>query len=71
VQSDGTLESWRIALTPRNAETTRLLRQIVLNGNATDITRVDLLQANGDEQIMTIRAVPSNQSAWLPPHDNR
>jgi hypothetical protein len=58
VRTEGNAALWRMTLLPKQAEAARFVRQIALDGASGDITRIDILQGNGDEQIMTIRPSP-------------
>jgi hypothetical protein len=50
----GDLGSWRLTLTPIEAQVAALVRQVVVRGNGTAVHAVRTIQANGDESRMTL-----------------
>ena len=58
VRAEGTAEAWRLDLTPLNPRAGRLLRRVAIAGGGAEVREVLLVQANGDEQRMTITAKP-------------
>ena len=58
VRAEGTVEAWRLDLTPVDPRAGRLLRRVAITGAGADVQEVLLVQANGDEQRMTISATP-------------
>ena len=57
-KAEGTAEAWRLDLTPVDPRAGRLLRRVAITGTGADVQEVLLMQANGDEQRMTITATP-------------
>jgi outer membrane lipoprotein-sorting protein len=57
VAMQGNLEAWRLILTPRDPSLKQLLRQVTVEGAGTDLGSVRIVQANGDQSLMTIRPV--------------
>ena len=55
VAMQGNLAAWRLILTPRNPSLKQLLRQVTVEGTGTDLGSVRIVQANGDQSLMTIR----------------
>ncbi len=49
---------WTLDLVPLEARAARLLRRAQVSGRASEVGAVLLVQANGDEQQMTIRPLP-------------
>lgn len=54
VASEGNLTGWRLILTPRARQVAAFLRSIVIEGTDTDVHTIEIVQANGDEQDMTL-----------------
>ncbi len=50
--------AWRLTLQPAGARVARLVRQVEIDGQGTDVRRVDIREANGDRSVMTITSVP-------------
>jgi len=55
VTASGAGGSWTLGLVPLEPRAARLLRRAEVSGRASDVSAVLLVQANGDEQQMTIR----------------
>lgn len=55
VAMQGTLSGWQLILTPRGQPLTKLLRQITVEGAGSDLHALRVIQANGDQSLMTIR----------------
>lgn len=55
VAMQGTSAAWRLTLTPREQSLQRLLRRVTVDGTRTELRAVRIVQANGDESLMTIR----------------
>ncbi len=58
VAMQGSLAEWRLILTPRDQSLKQLLRQVTVEGGGTDLHAVRIVQANGDQSLMTIRPAP-------------
>ncbi len=58
VTASGTASAWTLELVPVEPRAARLLRQAQVSGSAFEVGAVLLVQANGDEQQMTIRPLP-------------
>ncbi|PGH56927.1 acyltransferase [Azospirillum palustre] len=56
---EGTLQDWRMQLTPRAEEARRIVQRIDIAGRDASIRRIELLQADGDRSIMTIQPDPA------------
>lgn len=55
VTMQGRPAAWRLILTPKGAPLTQFLRQISVDGSGTELRAVRIVQANGDQSLMTIR----------------
>jgi hypothetical protein len=58
VQIQGSLAAWRLDLAPVDPRAARLLRTVRISGTGADMREVLVIQANGDEQYMTIEPAP-------------
>ena len=58
VRADGTPDAWRLELAPLDPRAGKLLRRVAIAGTGAEVTEVLTVQANGDEQRMTITATP-------------
>jgi len=58
VTASGVASGWTLDLVPLEPRAARLLRRARISGRASDIDTVLLIQANGDEQQMTIGPLP-------------
>lgn len=57
----GTREEWRLELVPLDREAARKVRQVEIEGAGDVIRSVEILQADGDRSVMTLRP-PSSGS---------
>ena len=53
--TSGSMAGWTLDLVPRDPAAARLLRRVRLEGHEDQPSRLSLVQANGDEQVMTIQ----------------
>jgi hypothetical protein len=51
----GELERWNLRLTPLQAPVAKIVRQIEITGARDDLLRVEVLLADGDRSLMTLR----------------
>ena len=51
----GDVNRWTLSLTPLEARAASLVREIAISGAGDDLLRVDILQADGDRSLMTLR----------------
>jgi outer membrane lipoprotein-sorting protein len=58
VSAGGTLEDWRLDLTPIDPKARDLLRGLAIAGSDTTINTIMITLANGDTQRMTMRDAP-------------
>ncbi len=49
---------WRLTLQPADPRVAQFVKQVEIDGQGTDLRRVDIQQANGDRSVMTITARP-------------
>lgn len=54
VTMQGDLAGWRLTLTPANQRVARFLREVDIEGAGTEPRSVRIVQANGDQSLMTI-----------------
>jgi hypothetical protein len=54
----GTFDNWQMVLVPADAAGRRFLRYVVIDGTGTDLRRLRIVQANGDEQRLTLTPLP-------------
>lgn len=59
VALEGTLQDWRMQLTPRAEEARKTVQRIAIAGRDATIRRIEVLQADGDRSIMTIQPDPA------------
>ncbi len=59
VALEGTLQDWRMQLTPRAEEARRTVQRIVIAGRDAAIRRIEVIQGDGDRSIMTIQPDPA------------
>ena len=59
VALEGTVQDWRLQLTPRADEARAAVQRIVIAGREAVIRRIEILQADGDRSVMTIQPVPA------------
>jgi hypothetical protein len=54
VQLDGSVQKWRLSLSPREASVTKTVKQIRIEGAGTAIQTVEIRQADGDRSLLTV-----------------
>ncbi len=54
VEFEGSLDHWRLALTPRQTRMAKSVRRIRITGARDDIRRIEILERNGDRSLMTL-----------------
>ena len=59
VALEGTVQDWRLQLTPRADEARAAVQRIVIAGREAVIRRIEILQADGDRSVMTIQPDPA------------
>lgn len=52
----GSMDDWRLRLTPRLPELAEYLDAVVMHGNGGNVFRVETFEASGDRSVMTIDA---------------
>ena len=55
VQFAGTLERWALTLVPKDAKVATTVTQVRIEGSRDDLRKVEILEANGDRSLMTLR----------------
>lgn len=58
VQGDGSAAAWQLDLTPVNPAVARFLRGVRVVGSGAELRSIAVVQANGDEQDITIQDRP-------------
>lgn len=58
VTAEGSMAGWRLTLVPTDKRIARFLRQSTIDGAGTELRAIRIVEANGDEQVMTIEAAP-------------
>jgi hypothetical protein len=57
VRADGSMAAWRLSLSPA-PRLARFVRAVTIDGAGAEVRSIDVVQANGDEQRMTIQPAP-------------
>jgi outer membrane lipoprotein-sorting protein len=55
----GTLEHWTLTLAPRDSKVASTVSQVRIDGSRDALLKVDILEANGDRSLMTLRDRPA------------
>jgi hypothetical protein len=58
IEGEGSLAGWSLALTPLDATVGRILQKVRIDGAGGDVTFIQIVQANGDDDRMTITPLP-------------
>ena len=56
VEFTGSVQRWSLTLLPLNPELTRTVLQVRIDGSGDALRRVEILEADGDRSLMTLRA---------------
>lgn len=59
VRFAGTLERWTLTLTPRDSKVGTTVTQVRIDGSRDALLKVEILEANGDRSLMTLRDRPA------------
>jgi hypothetical protein len=51
----GTLERWTLTLSPRDSKVSKMVSQVRIEGSRDALLKVEILEANGDRSLMTLR----------------
>ncbi len=51
----GSMARWRLTLTPRDAQIAKTVSQVRIDGMGDTLTRVEILETDGDRSLMTLR----------------
>jgi hypothetical protein len=55
----GTLERWTLTLSPRDSKVSKTVSEVRIDGSRDALLKVEILEANGDRSLMTLRARPA------------
>jgi len=55
---EGDARRWRLVLTPRDAQLTRIVTRIAISGAEAQVRRIEIEQADGDRSVMLVTPVP-------------
>jgi len=55
---EGTAENWSLLLIPLDTRIARVVARIHMRGSGAEVREVEILQADGDRSLMSIRKVP-------------
>ena len=58
VSVEGSMGAWHLTLVPSDQRIAHFLRGTTIDGAGTDLREIRIVEANGDEQRMTIEAAP-------------
>jgi outer membrane lipoprotein-sorting protein len=56
LEFSGSLERWTLVLTPLDAQVSKSVSQVQIDGSRDDLLKVEIRQADGDRSLMTLRA---------------
>jgi len=59
VEYDGTLARWALILVPREAQVAKTVSQVRIDGSRATLFSVEILEADGDRSLMTLRERPA------------
>ena len=54
---EGDAQGWRLVLTPRDPQLTRIVARIAIGGSQAQVRRVEIEQADGDRSVMLVTPV--------------
>jgi hypothetical protein len=55
----GNLERWTLTLAPRDPKVSSMVTRVRIDGSRDDLSQVEILEANGDRSLMTLRNHPA------------
>lgn len=55
----GNLERWMLTLSPRDPKVSRIVSRVRIDGSRDVLSRVEIVEANGDRSLMTLRERPA------------
>jgi hypothetical protein len=55
----GTLERWTLTLSPRDSKVSKTVSKVRIDGSGDALHKVEILEANGDRSLMTLRDHPA------------
>jgi hypothetical protein len=59
VDLTGNLERWTLTLTPRDPKVSAVVSRVRIDGSRDVLSKVEILEANGDRSLMTLRDHPA------------
>ena len=59
VDFSGTLERWTLTLSPRDSKVSKTVSQVRIDGSRDALLKVEILEADGDRSLMTLRDHPA------------
>jgi hypothetical protein len=59
VDFSGNLERWTLALSPRDSKVSKTVSRVRIDGSRDMLIKVEILEANGDRSLMTLRDRPA------------
>jgi hypothetical protein len=51
----GSVERWTLTLSPRDSKVSKMVSQVRIEGSRDALLKVEILEANGDRSLMTLR----------------
>lgn len=55
----GSLDRWTLALSPRDSKVSKIVSRVRIDGSRDVLLKVEILEANGDRSLMTLRDHPA------------
>ena len=55
----GNLDRWTLSLSPRDSKVSKTVSRVRIDGSRDDLLKVEILEANGDRSLMTLRNHPA------------
>jgi hypothetical protein len=60
VEFAGNLERWTLTLSPRDSKVSSTVSRVRIDGSRDVLSKVEILEANGDRSLMTLREHPAS-----------
>jgi hypothetical protein len=55
----GNLDRWTLSLSPRDSKVSKIVSRVRIDGSRDVLLKVEILEANGDRSLMTLRDHPA------------